>query len=65
MLSHNGTEMLNLPAIPLRQRIMGVFGKKLNQELLSLDIDTTMVKYMDISVVLNRPVRKGHASFSL
>lgn len=44
MLSHNGTEMLNLPAIPLRQRIMGVFGKKLNQELLSLDIDTTMVK---------------------
>ena len=41
---HNGTEMLNLPAIQLRQRIMGVFGKKLNQELLSLDIDTTMVK---------------------
>ncbi len=44
VLSHNGTEMLNLPAIPLRQRIMGVFGKKLNQDLLSLDINTTMVK---------------------
>ena len=44
VLSHNGTEMLNLPAIPLRQRIMGVFGKKLNQELLSLGINTTMVK---------------------
>lgn len=44
ILSHNGTEMLNLPAIPLRQRIMGVFGKKLNQDLLSLDINTTMVK---------------------
>ena len=43
-LTHNGTEMLNLPAIQLRQRIMGVFGKKLNQDLLSLDIDTTMVK---------------------
>ena len=41
---HNGTEILNLPAIQLRQRIMGVFGKKLNQDLLSLDIDTTMVK---------------------
>ena len=40
---HNGTEILNLPSIQLRQRIMGVFGKKLNQELLSLDIDTTMV----------------------
>ncbi len=43
-LSHNGTEMLNLPALPLRQRIMGVFGKKLNQDLLSLEINTTMVK---------------------
>ena len=43
-LHHNDTEILNLPAIQLRQRIMGVFGKKLNQELLSLDIDTTMVK---------------------
>lgn len=43
-LHHNGTEMLNLPAIQLRQRIMGVFGKKLNQELLSLDIETSMVK---------------------
>ena len=41
---HNGTEILNLPTIQLRQRIMGVFGKKLNQDLLSLDIDTTMVK---------------------
>ena len=36
--------MLNLPAIQLRQRIMGVFGKKLNQDLLSLDIETSMVK---------------------
>lgn len=43
-LSHNGTEMLNLPVLPLRQRVMGVFGKKLNQELLPLDIDTTMVR---------------------
>lgn len=43
-LHHNDTEMLNLPAIQLRQRIMGVFGKKLNQDLLSLDINTTMVK---------------------
>ena len=43
-LHHNETELLNLPAIQLRQRIMGVFGKKLNQDLLTLDIDTTMVK---------------------
>ena len=44
VLRHNDAEMLNLPAISLRQRIMGVFGKKLNQDLLPLEIDTTMVK---------------------
>lgn len=43
-LHHNDTEMLNLPATQLRLRIMGVFGRKLNQDLLSLEIDTTMVK---------------------
>ena len=43
-LHHNDMEMLNLPAIQLRQRIMGVFGKKLNQDLLSMDVETTMVK---------------------
>ena len=43
-LYNNETEMLNLPKIQLRQRIMGIFGKKLNQDLLSLDIDTSMVK---------------------
>lgn len=43
-LYHNDTEMLNLPSIQLRQRIMGVFGKKLNQDLLSFQIETSMVK---------------------
>ena len=43
-LYHNDPEMLNLPAIQLRQRIMGVFGKKLNQDLLSFQIETSMVK---------------------
>lgn len=51
-LHHNGTEMYNLPAIQLRQRIMGVFGKKINQELLSVNVDTTMVK---ISGFVARP----------
>lgn len=42
-LRHNDSELFNLPELQLRQRIMGVFGKKLNQELLSLNVDTTMV----------------------
>lgn len=43
-LYSNDTELFNLPAMPLRQRIMAVFGKKLNQQLLSVDVDTTMIK---------------------
>ena len=43
-LYHNDAELFNLPAIQLRQRIMGVFGKKINQDLLSLEVDTTMVR---------------------
>ncbi|MCD8094119.1 MAG: DNA mismatch repair endonuclease MutL [Bacteroides sp.] len=43
-LYSNNTELFNLPAMPLRQRIMAVFGKKLNQQLLSVDVDTTMIK---------------------
>ena len=48
----NDAELFNLPAIQLRQRIMGVFGKKINQDLLSLDVDTTMVR---ISGFVARP----------
>ena len=51
-LYHNDAELFNLPAIQLRQRIMGVFGKKINQVLLSLDVDTTMVR---ISGFVARP----------
>lgn len=51
-LYHNDAELFNLPAIQLRQRIMGVFGKKINKDLLSLDVDTTMVR---ISGFVARP----------
>ena len=51
-LYHNDAELFNLPAIQLRQRIMGVFGKKINQDLLSHDVDTTMVR---ISGFVARP----------
>ena len=41
-LSHNGTLITKLPASNLRQRIVNVFGKKLNEQLLSVDVDTTL-----------------------
>ena len=41
-LHNNQNELYNLKACGLRQRIVDVFGKKINQHLLPLDIDTTM-----------------------
>ncbi|MGL5262826.1 MAG: DNA mismatch repair endonuclease MutL [Bacteroides sp.] len=43
-LYSNDTELFNLPASLLRQRIIQLFGKKLNQELLSVEVDTTLIK---------------------
>lgn len=43
-LYSNDSELFNLPESPLKQRILSVFGKKLNQQLLSVEVDTTMVK---------------------
>ena len=43
-LHSNGTEMFNLKAGVLRQRIIDIFGKRLNQDLLSVNVDTSMCK---------------------
>lgn len=43
-LYSNDAELFNLPAVTLRQRVMDVFGKKLNQQLLSVEVDTTMIR---------------------
>ena len=40
----NGVEVFNLPPGNVRQRILDIFGKRLNQDLLSVNVDTTMCK---------------------
>jgi DNA mismatch repair protein MutL len=42
-LYHNDSEVYNLPASNLRQRITGVFGKQINHELITLDTETSLV----------------------
>jgi DNA mismatch repair protein MutL len=41
-LYSNGLELMNLRAGTLRQRIVDVFGKKLNQDLLPVEVDTVL-----------------------
>lgn len=43
-LIHNDSLVLNLPKTTLRQRIAGVFGKKINEQLLPVEVDTSLVK---------------------
>ncbi len=43
-LRHNGVELYNLPVTTTRQRVLNLFGKKMNQQLLSLEVQTTLVK---------------------
>jgi DNA mismatch repair protein MutL len=42
-LHHNDTEIYNLIAANLRQRIIGVFGKQINQDLITLETDTSLI----------------------
>lgn len=43
-LYHNGVEMYNLPETTLKKRLIDVFGKKMNEQLLDLGVETTLVK---------------------
>jgi DNA mismatch repair protein MutL len=42
-LYHNESEIYNLPTGNLRQRIIGVFGKQINQDLITLETDTSLI----------------------
>src|SRR5574344_580136 len=43
-LYNNGTEVFNLQPANMIQRIMDVFGKHINQEILPVNVETSMVK---------------------
>ena len=42
-LYNNGVEMYNLPQATVRQRILDVFGKKINVDLLPVEVETSLV----------------------
>lgn len=43
-LYNNGVEMYHLPQTSVRQRIVDVFGKKINAELLPVEVETSLVR---------------------
>ena len=63
MLYHNEVELLNVPQATMRQRIQHLFGKKLGQELLSVEVDTTLVKVEGCVGVPESARKKGAHCF--
>jgi DNA mismatch repair protein MutL len=51
-LYHNDSEIYNLPLSNLRQRVIGVFGKHINQDLIGIETDTSLIK---ISGFIGKP----------
>jgi DNA mismatch repair protein MutL len=43
-LHHNESEIYNLLSGNLRQRVIGVFGKQINQDLITLETETSLIK---------------------
>lgn len=58
-LHSNDAELFNLPVSTLRQRIIAVFGKKLNAQLLSVEVDTTLVKVSGFTAKPETARKKG------
>ncbi len=62
-LLNNGQELLNLRSATLRQRITDVFGMKLNQDLLPVEVDTSLCRIMGFVGKPESARKKGAQTF--
>ena len=62
-LSHNGSLLLSLPIVPLRQRIIDVFGGKISQQLLTVEADTSIVRIKGFVTSPEGARKKGAKQF--
>lgn len=59
----NDVELMNVPQSTLRQRIQHLFGKKMGQELLSVEVDTTLVRVSGCVGIPESARKKGAHCF--
>ncbi|MDR1455008.1 MAG: DNA mismatch repair endonuclease MutL [Tannerella sp.] len=62
-LRHNDTETFQLPVSNLRQRIVGVFGKRLNQTLLTLEAPNSIARIEGFTGQVSAVRRKGALNY--
>ena len=62
-LRHNDVEMMNLSASNLKQRILNVFGKKLETQLLSVHVETSLVSVTGFVGTPNSSKKRGNLQY--
>ncbi|MDO4779564.1 MAG: DNA mismatch repair endonuclease MutL [Bacteroides sp.] len=62
-LNSNNTCVYNLPASTLRHRIADVFGKKLSQQLLEVEVDTSIIKIKGYIAKPEAARKKGYHQY--
>ena len=62
-LRHNDAVVFELPSGVLRQRIVDIFGKGMNQKLLPVDVDTSLVNIRGFTGSLNSVKKHGSLQY--
>ena len=62
-LVHQGEQVLSLPASAIKQRIVSLFGRKMNEALLPVDVQTTVVSVNGFCSNLHSVRGKGARQF--
>ncbi|HZK02889.1 MAG TPA: DNA mismatch repair endonuclease MutL [Bacteroidaceae bacterium] len=62
-LSHQGEEVLNLPASPIKSRLITLFGSKMNKNLLPVRVSTSIVTISGYVGTIGSVRKKGSKQF--
>ena len=62
-LTHQGEQILSLPASAVKQRIINLFGRKMNQALLPVEVQTSVVEVSGFCSNLDNIKGKGAKQF--
>ena len=62
-LTHQGEQILSLPVSAVKQRIVNLFGRKMNEALLPVDVETSAVKVSGFCSNLDNVKGKGAKQF--
>ena len=62
-LTHQGEQVLSLPASAIKQRVINLFGRKMNEALLPVEVETKVVKVSGFCSNLDNVRGKGAKQF--